>query len=135
MKLHHIAIYVHNLEGAKEFFSKFFNAVPNQLYYNPKTGLQTYFMTFPDGGKVEIMNRPKIQLCSFNPLHQGYTHIAISVGSKELVDSISLQLANSGYEILSGPRITGDGYYESCIRAFEDNIIEITESTPFRVPL
>ena len=84
-------------------------------------------MTFPDGGKVEIMNRPEIQSYSFNPLHKGYIHIAISVGSKELVDSISLQLANSGYEILSGPRITGDGYYESCIRAFEDNIIEITE--------
>ncbi|MDE6683519.1 MAG: VOC family protein [Muribaculaceae bacterium] len=127
MKLHHIAIYVNDLEGAKDFFSKFFNAVPNKLYHNPKTGLRTYFLTFPDGGKVEIMNRPEIQLDSFNPFLRGYIHIAISVGSKELVDSISLKLSDNGYEIISGPRTTGDGYYESCIRAFEDNIIEITE--------
>jgi len=31
-----------------------------------------------------------------------------------------------GYEVISGPRTTGDGYYESCIIALEDNQIEIT---------
>lgn len=127
MKIDHIAIYVKNLDEAKEFFVKHFKATSNQLYHNPKTGLRTYFLTFPDGGKIEIMNRPELESVSFNPLRGGYTHIAISVGSKELVDAISSELSNSGYEILSGPRTTGDGYYESCIRGFEDNILEITE--------
>ena len=126
MKIDHIAIYVNDLEGAKSFFTKYFNTVSNKLYHNPKTGLRTYFLSFPDGGRVEIMNHPAIQSSFFTPFHQGYIHLAISVGSKELVDSITLELSNSGYEILSGPRTTGDGYYESCIRAFEDNIIEIT---------
>lgn len=29
-------------------------------------------------------------------------------------------------EVLSGPRTTGDGYYESCVLAVEGNQIEIT---------
>ncbi len=122
MRINHIALYVHDLEGAKRFFEIFFNATSNEMYHNPKTGLKTYFLSFPDGGRVEIMNCPGILSSSFNPFRQGYIHLAMSVGSKELVDNITLELANSGYEILSGPRTTGDGYYESCIRAFEDNI-------------
>lgn len=34
--------------------------------------------------------------------------------------------ANDGYEVVSGPRTTGDGYYESCVVAIEGNQIEIT---------
>ena len=56
----------------------------------------------------------------------GYTHLAFSVGSKEKVDTLTSQLEQEGYEILSGPRTTGDGYYESCIVTIEGNQIEIT---------
>ncbi len=31
-----------------------------------------------------------------------------------------------GYAVISGPRTTGDGYYESCILDLENNQIEIT---------
>ena len=51
---------------------------------------------------------------------------AFSVGSKEKVDSLTAELKAAGYEVVSGPRITGDGYYESCIVAIEGNQIEIT---------
>ena len=57
---------------------------------------------------------------------QGYSHIAFSVGSKEKVDALTAELKADGYEVISGPRTTGDGYYESCIVAVEDNQIEIT---------
>ena len=60
-------------------------------------------------------------------MRQGFIHIAFSVGSKENVDTITRQLEADGYTVVSGPRITGDGYYESCVREFEDNLIEITE--------
>lgn len=53
-------------------------------------------------------------------------HIAISVGSRENVDEITKRLKEDGYEVLSGPRITGDGYYESCVVGVEGNQIEIT---------
>ena len=56
----------------------------------------------------------------------GYIHIAFSVGSKERVDSLTAQLQTDGYEVVSGPRTTGDGYYESCIVGIEGNQIEIT---------
>ena len=36
------------------------------------------------------------------------------------------KLKNDGYEVISGPRTTGDGYYESCVLDPEGNQIEIT---------
>ena len=58
MKIEHAAIYFNDLEGAKNFFIKYFGAKSNEMYHNPRT--------------------------------------------------------------------TGDGYYESCVVAFEGNQIEIT---------
>lgn len=57
----------------------------------------------------------------------GYIHIAFSVGSKEAVDDLTKRLKDDGFEVVSGPRTTGDGYYESCIIGIEDNQVEITE--------
>ena len=57
----------------------------------------------------------------------GYAHIAFSVDGKEKVDELTAWLKADGYEIVSGPRTTGDGYYESCMAAIEGNQIEITE--------
>lgn len=127
MKLHHTALYVNDLEGAKLFFTTYFGAETNEKYHNPRTGLQTYFLTCPDGGRLEIMNRPEVRPVSFDPYRHGFIHVAFSVGSSEEVDTLTSRLAADGYEVMSGPRTTGDGYYESCVRAFEDILIEITE--------
>ncbi len=71
------------------------------------------------------MTKPDLE--SFdNADHFGYAHIAFSVGSKEEVDSLTARLKADGYTVISGPRTTGDGYYESCILGFEENLIEIT---------
>ena len=56
----------------------------------------------------------------------GHAHIAFGVGSREKVDELTRKLQQDGYDIISGPRVTGDGYYESCIVGFEGNLIEIT---------
>ena len=40
--------------------------------------------------------------------------------------ALTEKLKMDGYEVISGPRTTGDGYYESCIIAIEGNLIEIT---------
>ncbi len=127
MKLDHIAMYVFDLEAAKNFFIKYFDAVANDMYHNPRTGLKTYFLSFADGARLEIMQRPDVVAVPFDPMRQGYIHIAFSVGSKEKVDSLTSRLEGDGFKVLSGPRVTGDGYYESCVRGFEDNLIEITE--------
>ena len=48
-------------------------------------------------------------------------------GIEEKVDELTAKLQAAGYKVISGPRTTGDGYYESCVVAVEGNQIEITE--------
>lgn len=126
MKIDHIALYVNDLEGAKAFFETYFQAVPNDGYYNVRTDFRSYFLTFSDGSRLEIMTKPDLT-DSGNLLDRfGYAHIAFSAGSKDAVHELTARLNAGGYPTLSGPRVTGDGYYESCVLGFEGNIIEIT---------
>lgn len=127
MKINHVAMYVQDLEKSKEFYIKYFGAKSNGKYLNSKTGLETYFLSFDDGTRLEIMKHPNC-LDSLKDLYQlGFIHLAFSVGSKENVDSLTLKLKNDGFKIVSNPRTTGDGYYESCILDLEDNLIELVE--------
>ena len=126
MKIEHIALYVKDLERAKSFFEKYFQAVSDSGYHNKNTGFRSYFLSFDDGARIEIMNKPDI-IDKEKPLTAtGFIHIALSVGSKEKVNAVTKQLKTDGFTVLSGPRMTGDGYYESCIADMEGNQIEIT---------
>ena len=126
MKIEHIAMYVNDLEKTKDFFEKYFNAKSNSGYHNQKTDFRSYFLTFDDGARLEIMNRPKMNDETKAVNRTGFIHIAFSVGSAEAVDKLTDKLRKDGYEVISGPRTTGDGYYESCIIAIEGNQIELT---------
>lgn len=126
MKIDHVAMYVNDLESARKFFEQYFDAVSNNLYYNEKTGFKSYFLKFDDGARLEIMSRPNMDDADKSRLRTGFIHIAFSVGSREKVDCLTAQMKKDGYEIVSGPRTTGDGYYESCIVAVEGNQVEIT---------
>lgn len=126
MKIEHLALYVSNLEAMKDFYIKYFNAKAGALYHNPRTGLKTYFLSFDGDCRLEIMTRPGLSPRG-GDTSLGYIHFALSAGSKEEVDSLTQKLKNAGIEVLSGPRATGDGYYESQIKDPEGNIIEITE--------
>lgn len=105
----------------------FFSATSNDKYHNPTTGLETYFLSFDEGSRLEIMTRPDVSIQEKSMFRTGFTHLAFSLGFKELVDQLTSQLKNDGYTVVSGPRTTGDGYYESCILDPEGNQIEITE--------
>ena len=83
MKIEHIAVYVNQLEEMKDFFVSFFDAVPNEDYYNPKTGFRSYFLMFAEGARLEIMYRPDLCDTQKHPLRTGYAHIAFRVGSKQ----------------------------------------------------
>ena len=126
MKIEHIAMYVNDLEAARDFFVKFLDGHSNDGYHNKTTDFRSYFICFDGGARLEIMSKPKLEDRD-KPLNRtGYAHIAFSVGSKEKVDELTEQLKSDGFEVVSGPRITGDGYYESCVVAIEGNLIEIT---------
>ncbi len=127
MKIEHCAMYVSILERAKNFFVKYFGAEPNDGYTNPKTQFSSYFLTFQDGARLEIMQKPAVLPGQTGTEHAGYNHIAFSAGSREAVDQLTARLKNDGFTVASEPRTTGDGYYESCIIDFDGNKIEICE--------
>ena len=127
MRIDHIAMYVNDLEAARDFFMKYFNAIPNSGYHNKTTNFRSYFLSFEDGARLEIMNKPTMEEMEKPFTRTGYIHIAFSLGSKEAVDELTERMRNDGYHVVSGPRTTGDGYYESCIVGIEGNQIEITK--------
>lgn len=126
MKIEHVALYVNDLEKTRNFFMKYLSARSNEGYHNQKTDFRSYFLSFDDGARLEIMNKPEMSDFPKEFARTGYAHIAFSVGSKEKVDILTAELKADGYEVVSGPRTTGDGYYESCIIAIEGNQIEVT---------
>lgn len=128
MKLHHTAIWVNDIEGMKEYYSHFFDAVSNDLYVNKVTGFSSYFLTFDSGTQIEIMHRadiPDNKNDVVGDQHKGLIHLAFAVDSKEQVDEKALQLKDAGYPILRGPRTSGDGYYEFETLDPEGNRLEI----------
>lgn len=122
-RIHHIGVYVSCLETVKSFFIDYFGAVAGSLYHNSNTGLSTYFLTFADGSRLELLNRPDI----VPNISAAPFHLSVSVGSKDKVDRMTDVLVSKGYLAISGPRLTGDGYYESLISGPESILIEITE--------
>ncbi|MCI6241019.1 MAG: VOC family protein [Clostridium sp.] len=126
MKIEHIAMYVQDLEKTRDFFVKYFVAKSNAMYHNPNTDFKSYFLSFDDGARLEIMQKPGVEAQTENQMRTGFIHMAISVGSEEQVDKLTETLKQDGYTVTSGPRTTGDGYYESCVVAVEGNLIEIT---------
>ncbi|WP_002146577.1 VOC family protein [Bacillus cereus] len=125
MKIEHVAIWVNDLEGMRDFYKQYFNGEENSLYHNPKKQFESYFITFKGGARLELMRQvgidEKVQTKTI-----GYAHIAFSVGSKEKVNELTDMLREAGYPVLNGPRTTGDGYYESVVSDPEGNQIEIT---------
>lgn len=128
MKIEHVALWTNKLEEMKEFYTEFFHGQANDKYTNFKKQFESYFITFQSGARLEIMRKPGIRetKSDVDKQYTGFIHIAFSVGSKEMVDELTTTLQMRGYEIVSAPRITGDGYYESCILDPGGNHIEIT---------
>ena len=128
MKIEHLAIWVNDLEGMKRFYETYFHGKANTKYRNDKKQFESYFLTFSEGCRLELMNRPDIPQ-NINDLMKEYIgiiHFAISVGSKETVDTLTETLRKDGFPIVGEPRWTGDGYYESVVLDPEKNRIEVT---------
>ncbi len=127
MTIEHVAMYVNDLEAARDFFVKYLGGRSNDGYHNQTTDFRSYFISFDGGARVEVMTRPELCETDQTVNRTGYAHIAFSVGSREEVNRLTEKLRSDGYTVESGPRVTGDGYYESCVVAIEGNRIELTE--------
>ena len=129
MILEHVAIWTNNLEALKEYYIKYFNAFSNDKYLNPKTNFESYFLSFESGARLELMNRPNLPdnlNDTVTKQHIGIIHLAFGVSTTEEVDAKAKQLQDDGFKILSGPRKTGDGYYEFETLDPDNNRLEVT---------
>ena len=128
MRIDHAALFCRDLEQMRQFFIDYFDARSNEQYHNPRTGLRTYILSFTEGStRLELMLRPDVQDANPSQPAIGYVHLSFAVGSRKGVDLLTRRLAADGYTVTSGPRTTGDGYYESCILGPEGIQIEVTE--------
>jgi lactoylglutathione lyase len=125
MKIEHVAIWTRNLERLRTFYETYFAAQAGTRYHNPNTGFQSYFLSFPDGARLELMQRPDIRE-RIGEEQLGYAHLAFTAGSETAVDELTARLVAADYRLLGEPRWTGDGYYESVILDPDGNRIEIT---------
>lgn len=116
-----------DLEAARAFFERYFGAAAGPVYHNPRTGLRTYFLHFDGRARLELMTRPGLAEGGDSALRTGWAHVAFSTGSREAVDRLTAELRAAGWPVVSGPRVTGDGYYESCVEGPEGCLVEITE--------
>ena len=128
MRIEHIAIWVRDIEKVKDFYCSYFDGVAGEKYVKPKKQFQSYFIQFENGSRLELMQMLSIpgDQSDLTTQRMGLIHFAISTGSIEHVDDLTNRLVRDGFQLLDGPRWTGDGYYESVILDPENNRVEIT---------
>jgi lactoylglutathione lyase len=129
MTFEHAAIWAKDLEGLRAYYEKYFGALANDRYYNPTKKFESYFLSFESGARLEIMRMPGVpdnQNDTIKNQHCGIIHLAFGVETTAEVDAKAAELKADGWPILSGPRITGDGYYEFETLDPENNRLEVT---------
>jgi lactoylglutathione lyase len=127
MKIEHIAIWSKDIERLRDFYTKYFGAEANDKYTNEKKGFSSYFLSFGEGCRIEVMQKPDLaQGSDDRNTTYGYAHIALSVGDNEDVIRLTERLESDGFTIASRPRYTGDGYFESAVLDPDGNLVEIT---------
>src|ERR1035437_4053712 len=132
MEIDHIAIWTQDLKKEKDFYVKYFDGKANHKYENAKKHFASYFLTFANGARIELMHKTDVRE-SGNKDNLGFSHIAINVGTNDKVDSLTKTLEKDGYQIEGFPRMTGDGYYESVVLDPEGNKIELTAIADFKI--
>jgi lactoylglutathione lyase len=128
MQIEHVALWTRDLEGLVRFYQTYFEAEAGPMYTNPAKGFESYFLSFASGARLELMRIPDLAEHPGGepPQPAGYSHLAFSTGSQAAVDELTARLRADGYRVISGPRTTGDGYYESLVEDPDGNRVEIT---------
>ena len=54
MKIEHIALYVNDLEAARDFFITYLGGKSNDGYHNPRTDFRSFFISFDGGARLEL---------------------------------------------------------------------------------
>jgi lactoylglutathione lyase len=124
MHIEHIALWTHDIERLKSFYETYFEAQASPKYTNTEKQFESCFLALGAGARMELMQTPTL-VPPGKGLTTGYAHLALSTGSEAQVDTLTARLQKDGYQVVSGPRRTGDGYYESVVLDPDGNRIEI----------
>jgi lactoylglutathione lyase len=124
-RIEHVALWTRELERLRDFYRRYFGAVPNEGYHNPRKQFRSCFLTFASGARIELMNVPDLG-DSAQDRRVGIAHLAIALGSRQAVDALTGRLRADGYAVVDGPRTTGDGYYEAVVLDPDGNRLELT---------
>ena len=126
-RIEHVALWTEDIERLVAFYSTYFAATAGAAYINAAKGFESRFLSFEEGARIELMKTTTLSPAKHAPGAQrmGLTHLAFTVGSENLVDTLTKRLRHDGYEVIDGPRRTGDGYYESVVLDPDGNRVEI----------
>ena len=133
MRIGHVAMYVNDMERERDFFVKYFGAKTSQKYSNFQSNFSNYWLTFDNNTELEIMQREGMIDSPKGGYRTGYHHLAITVIDRKEVDELTKRLADDGYQVVKGARMTGDKRYESVVLDPEGNEIEIIAEGIFDV--
>jgi lactoylglutathione lyase len=127
VRIEHLAVWTTDLERSRAFYERYFGARAGEQYRSTtRRGFVSYFLTFPGGGsRLELMTVPNLRDRG-RPLAAGWAHIALAVGSRGDVEALTTRMHVDGVRVVSEPRRTGDGYFESVVEDPDGNQIEIT---------
>jgi lactoylglutathione lyase len=128
VRIEHVAFWTEDIDRLASFYRGYFGATVGDKYENPAKGFKSRFLRFGRGAALEIMQSTSLSPVKLEPGAQrmGLTHLALSVGSEERVNELTVRLHNDGYRVLDRPRRTGDGFYESVVLDPDGNRIEVT---------
>ncbi len=124
LRVHHIALWVADLERMRAFYVGVLGGTSGPVYENPRTGFRSCFVSFTDC-RLELMWQEGRHQTTAEGAALGFAHIAMSAGTPAEVDALVADLRASGVAVVGEPRVTGDGYYEAVIEDPEGNRIEI----------
>ena len=124
MRLHHLALWSRRIELLRDFYTTYFDGRAGEKYENPAKGFESYFVTFADGVSLELMRRTDVTAPDAAQ-HLGLAHFASGCESRAEVDRLTERLRADGHPVLSEPRTTGDGYYESAVGDPDGNLVEL----------
>ena len=126
MNLAHVALWTRDLDGAAAFWEKYFDATVGEEYHSKRrVGFVSRFVGLPgSNAQIELMTGPWIEKSEYSEM-MGWDHIAVSLGDAAAVDALALRCKEDGV-LISGPRMTGDGFYEAVIAMPDGTRVEIT---------
>lgn len=126
IRIEHVAVWTRDLDRLSAFYQSYFAAIAGPRYRSARRPFESVFLSFPGGARLELMCLPDLAEPNRSGESVGLAHVAISTGSRQAVDALTLRLRGDGYTVVDGPRTTGDGYYESVVLDPDGNRLEIT---------